>query len=688
MRTIGLRHGGPLLTLAVAVGAFYAVQLMSDTASIQWDALEVHYSSQAFFSQQIRAGHLPFWTAYLFSGFPFLADPQVGAWYPLNWPFFLAGVTPRSIQYELALHTLIACAGAYVLAFRLVGDRTAAIAVALFYGLGGFFAAHSQHVGMFQTAAWLPWLLTAVQLLGERISGPRLALAGAVGASIVLAGHFQTALYCFAAAAALSVYEALRMPARWRRMAVGLTSIAALSFGLSAIQVLPGLELSGESIRTELDVFVLQQMFFRLPALITLVWPNYYGALFATYVGPVDLSQYYWYSGILLVPLAIIGCVFWPGRALAALLVIPFAWYAAGPAGGLYLLVARLPGFQAIQGPINVWFVPALGLALVAGGGLARLLRRYRWRLLPPLLLLLVIADLVFWNSLANRLAYDHSGPNTPYPTLVASLRERLSVLPGREATVRLHGDLLTRLGYLNSSLQVGAESTYGYNPLMLRRYRAYFEAAQRNPRLVDALAATYLVRAAAPGDATVEPNPNALPLAYLARRVVATSDSASEREALLRLDPAEQTLAAGPAMEEFDPTASIKVLERSQEEVLLHYRSASPALIHLAIPWFPGWRASAGSVDLRVLPVDHALLGVVVAPGESNLLVRYVPTYFWWGATISLLSLVVVVAAVALPVLADARGRRRTDRSSLSWQRQPAAVAPVAPSRPPQVRS
>jgi hypothetical protein len=25
---------------------------------------------------------------------PLLADPQVGAWYPLNWPFFLAGIGP------------------------------------------------------------------------------------------------------------------------------------------------------------------------------------------------------------------------------------------------------------------------------------------------------------------------------------------------------------------------------------------------------------------------------------------------------------------------------------------------------------------------------------------------------------------------------------------------------------------
>ena len=43
------------------------------------------------------AGKIPLWTPYVFSGMPFLADPQVGAWYPLNWPFFMIGITPSAI---------------------------------------------------------------------------------------------------------------------------------------------------------------------------------------------------------------------------------------------------------------------------------------------------------------------------------------------------------------------------------------------------------------------------------------------------------------------------------------------------------------------------------------------------------------------------------------------------------------
>ena len=75
----------------------YWVPLTSEKAGIQWDAVDVHYSSQKYFADTLAAGEIPHWTPYIFSGFPFLADPQVGAWYPLNWPFFFFGVTPRAI---------------------------------------------------------------------------------------------------------------------------------------------------------------------------------------------------------------------------------------------------------------------------------------------------------------------------------------------------------------------------------------------------------------------------------------------------------------------------------------------------------------------------------------------------------------------------------------------------------------
>jgi uncharacterized membrane protein (UPF0136 family) len=194
-----------------AVLLFYAKPLFDYNASIQWDAVDVHYSSQKYFADHILSGRLPFWTPYLFSGFPFLADPQTGAWYPLNWPFFLTGITPRAIQWELALHCLLALAGGYLLAREILKSRAAAVFAGVFFAFSGFFTGHSSHVGMFQTAALLPWLLWAGLRAVRSIRNVPILLV--VAGCVVLPGHFQTALYSFFALA-LFLAARLRSAAR------------------------------------------------------------------------------------------------------------------------------------------------------------------------------------------------------------------------------------------------------------------------------------------------------------------------------------------------------------------------------------------------------------------------------------------------------------------------------------------
>ena len=107
--------GRPIITPLRLV--FYWIPLTSETRQHPVGCRGCPLSPQKYFADRVLHG-LPFWTPYIFSGFPFLADPQVAAWYPPNWPFFLAGIGPRAIQSELAVHALMAfparfsCSGA------------------------------------------------------------------------------------------------------------------------------------------------------------------------------------------------------------------------------------------------------------------------------------------------------------------------------------------------------------------------------------------------------------------------------------------------------------------------------------------------------------------------------------------------------------------------------------------------
>jgi len=120
------RWAAPAL-IAALVLVFYLVPLTSESASIQWDAADVHYPFQKYWSDHVRSASLPSWTPYVFAGYPFLAYPETAAWYPPHWPFFLIGITPRMIQAELALNAFLACLGAFLLISRFVENRAAAV---------------------------------------------------------------------------------------------------------------------------------------------------------------------------------------------------------------------------------------------------------------------------------------------------------------------------------------------------------------------------------------------------------------------------------------------------------------------------------------------------------------------------------------------------------------------------------
>src|SRR5689334_2025315 len=70
----------PAILVAVTL-ACYWVPMTSDQTSILWDAADYYQVVQNYLSQELHAGHLPFWSPYPWAGYPFLADPQVGAWY-------------------------------------------------------------------------------------------------------------------------------------------------------------------------------------------------------------------------------------------------------------------------------------------------------------------------------------------------------------------------------------------------------------------------------------------------------------------------------------------------------------------------------------------------------------------------------------------------------------------------------
>jgi hypothetical protein len=627
----------PFAVLGLATLVFYWSPLTDPQTTPQWDAIDVHYSLQRYFSDEIKSGLLPGWTDYAFSGFPFLADPQPGQWYPLNWLFFLMGIAPRVIQLEIALHCLLAANGSFLLARRWLASREVALLAGFFYAFSGFFAGHASHVGMFQSAAWLPWILLGLHIAMETGAVRAFAATGVAAGVMFLAGHFQTALYSLLAAGLYCIALLTLRVATWKRAAAALGVLALGVVTIGAISWLPGSVLVGESVRAGMNYSRNTNAPLVPGALATLVWPNALGAVSGTYQGPDDITQFYFYAGIALLPLAIAGLFVPRIRRVALILLVPALWYAFGPAAGLYSVFSKLPGLASVRAPVHAWFVVALALALLAGAGATVLEKRWPRKWLIPALLVFCFADTFYWNSVANPLPWARASfhdlygerEDSFYGTILKFLTPGTRLYSARDSA---------RAGPLNGAFDARVPVTYGYNPLELSRYSDYIGAAASNEKLIDALNVSVVVLQET---GAVQKRPSMLPAFSFPTAVHAVADARESKAALASLDPAREAIVEG-SMDGIVQTANatVAVEEAGEHQFRLHVESASRSLLRTSIPWFPGWAAHAGSRPLEVRPINHAILGVVVPPGSTDIDIEFHQPYLGLGALLSALGL------------------------------------------------
>src|SRR5260370_34291398 len=231
------------------------------------------------------------------------------------------------------------------------------------------------------------------------------------------------------------------------------------------------------------------------------------------------------------------------------------------------------------------------------------------------LVAVVIFADLFYWTSAHNPLAYARSSFEDLYGKGEYLIGQK--VKPTVPELTRFHGALQTAtFGSLNHPLDVQLETTYGYNPLKLRSYDDYMQAAQSNPRLLNGLNVSRELDA---GKGAVVDRAG-LPRAYFARR----SETATGKERLRDLDPADTVLVEGAAAMAHDPSASAQIPAYTGSHYGIRAKTASASYLTIAVPDFPGWVASMDGKAAPVLRANHALMAVLVPAGEHQLTLDY----------------------------------------------------------------
>ena len=289
-----LRRFLPLFLIIFSTLIFFRQMTFSDLILARGDTYNYFYPYWDVRNAAFRAGELPLWTTDLFMGAPLLANPQLGAYYPLNWltaPFR----APQAIKISILLHSILAGLGVFYLYREAVEKRILpALLAALVYSFSGYLGAHVEQINQFQGLAWLPILFTLYHRTLTRgrpwRDGLLFALAWALQ---IFCGHTQTV---FISGIGLGVYgiglgmAARETPGQIGRRLLTLAVCTLVALLLAMPQLLPSLELIGMSNRGSGFSSGEATAFSLSPNLLgRALLPSYDGQLFGEYVAYVGV---------------------------------------------------------------------------------------------------------------------------------------------------------------------------------------------------------------------------------------------------------------------------------------------------------------------------------------------------------------------------------------------------------------
>ncbi len=229
----------------------------ADRLAFAWgDFTQVFYPFRAFVSAELKAGRLPLWNPYIYSGQPALADSQLAVLYPLSWLTTLWSLgrpmTMGDLQVEAALHLALASVFTYLFARQVLAHGGSALIAALTFTYGGYLTAYPVlQLGILEANTWLPFILLNLERgirqgrrreAGRNSLRPYWLLAGLGLALAITVGHPQALAYVAILAGVYLLWRARSAGWPWRQVLGAMALWLATGLGLSAAQWLPTLE--------------------------------------------------------------------------------------------------------------------------------------------------------------------------------------------------------------------------------------------------------------------------------------------------------------------------------------------------------------------------------------------------------------------------------------------------------------
>ena len=686
------RHTPALLALLVANLAVFARLIFLSPAGVPHSTIphDFHWAYSVWLvyaGDCFRAGFFPLWAPYAGGGTPFFINPQSQLYSPLT--LLVAptiGYTGHVAQLQSVFMLFVGGAGAYALSCALWRSRWAGLFTAVCYNFTSAVFANLEHTTIISSMALTPWLFWATLMTAREGRAWGYPVLAFVVYFLITSGYPGVIFMALVWLSAGTAYLVLTGPggAGYRaRLALRHAAAWALGVGLAAVHWLPVVLHRKEFTRGE--PLTLDAALFGGNLSFKHLWGTVF--LFMTEHplpgADTDMSMRGVYFGALALPLALAALLLLRERVVAALLaltVFAFLMACGGWFFGRVFLHILLPALNFSRFPAaDSRALMALGAALLAGGGVTLLqanveaARALMRRACVGLLAVLAAVGLFGFREVYAASVYGDVVLNFVSAEIffVALGLLALRALSGRRLLACLLALLLLEAGTCvlanRSIIECPVTSAEEYRAGRALHRRDFTPEAAGAPRV--ALGGAQL--------SSFESNRGLLEKSFYLSEY--NPLRLRRLDALVRNGFAEW-MTTGPRVTSLPPDEwpgdyeSFRLLERPVEYAILSYTpnrvayrvsAEGESMLVFNEVYFPGWRAR---VDGRRTPVSElggGLRALRVPGGEHAVTMTFSPDTFYWGLGVSLLSLLLFLAWLALPAYVARRRRRAGVRES-----------------------
>ncbi len=312
MKDFKIPFWGIILFFAITTFVFFGSQISGKTYFWE-DFAEYVYPVQSYAASESAKGETPFWNPYTFVGMPFIADLQVGYYYPLNrlMDFFVEnGKLPvEPLQLLVIFHFLIAQISMYILARQWKSGQGGALISSVAYSFSGLMVMHVIHPMMIYHMAWFPLVIAFLDKAFEERKVQFAIYSGLILGFSMLSGHPQMTLFEVFYLGIFSIFKVVLMFKSQESSKVKIVLSFLLPFvigvGIFAIQYLPSSELAKLSQRNEMTYEKSTEGSLQIKQISGTLLPNAFGKMlpernnkFPFYLsdGSTQLPYYYYWE--------------------------------------------------------------------------------------------------------------------------------------------------------------------------------------------------------------------------------------------------------------------------------------------------------------------------------------------------------------------------------------------------------